>query len=346
MTPENSPYLCGGTLFDLLIAAKQQARPARDKWEGGADLLSEKGLMAGLIYAVTGDEIPVYGGDSFGNCVSNYKKCEKDNSTYIPFTQASTISTYDAEVKRKNPDLLQRMSEFVDSYILSSKYKWLARAILEVISQDAEIEDSTEFAITTNDSVSKGNINGVTYVELPPFLVSVLHYIFLNRQDNEKGKTTFEAWHEQSGQRKPWRFRSDCTVGSSITQEINVVSTFTAPSVTVEHTEKDYESMSDDEVINDSILRSGEALLDAFSQAKHRMADDIREKRRFHDREDTAEEAEFVEADPVSDTPDDTAKNVTIIQQQTNVIQNGENNSNITNNGSITINFGGGGKNE
>ena len=58
---------------------------------------------------------------------------------------------------------------------------------------------------------------------------------------------------------------------------------------------------------------------------------------------DESEDAEHIEAEVVDDEKPSGAatedKKITVIQQQTNVIQNGENNFNLTNNGTMNFNF-------
>lgn len=66
---------------------------------------------------------------------------------------------------------------------------------------------------------------------------------------------------------------------------------------------------------------------------KHALAERIRQNSRSEESTSGSETRE-------ADAPDEQAdKKTTIIQQQTNVIQNGDNNVNVTNNGTINLNF-------
>lgn len=68
MIPNNVPYLCGGTLFSLILQARRQRTKARDKYKGGSDGLKDKEVMIGLVYVVTGSNTTVFQGSTFSKC--------------------------------------------------------------------------------------------------------------------------------------------------------------------------------------------------------------------------------------------------------------------------------------
>ena len=74
----------------------------------------------------------------------------------------------------------------------------------------------------------------------------------------------------------------------------------------------------------------------AMKATNHAVAEGIRESRR---KEKTASQADTPDADTTEENGASEDKKTTIIQQQTNVIQNGDNNVNVTNNGTINLNF-------
>ena len=121
------------------------------------------------------------------------------------------------------------------------------------------------------------------------------------------------------------------------------------------------EEQSDDEVINGAMLRAGKTLLSAFEAVempkinteamagglaaiatafeaqKHSMAEEIRKNSRSGENSAGSGIPDAGEDDDAGSVQED--KKTTIIQQQTNVIQNGDNNVNVTNNGTINFNF-------
>ena len=87
------------------------------------------------------------------------------------------------------------------------------------------------------------------------------------------------------------------------------------------------------DILSEKILASGQAVADAWGDAIERIVE-------------SAEEAEHVEAEVVDgevsscDVGDsEEGKKTTVIQHQTNVVQNGENNFNLTNNGTMNFKF-------
>ena len=223
MTKKNTPYLCGGTFFALLLQAKRFRRKARDKFQGGTDGLNDTDVMKGLIYVITGQAVDPYN-DSFKKNTSEYKSCKYNGGTYIPFNEVSTINNFDNAVKNKYSDTLDRMSEFTNEYLIvesSEKREWLIKALLDVIEQDVEIKDKDLFYICSNGyAVSKSALSEISNIEFEPFLVGVLHYILINRKNNALGRSTFESWHTRPSAHSEWNFVSD--IGCGVTRSITV----------------------------------------------------------------------------------------------------------------------------
>lgn len=223
MTPIKMPYLCGGILFSLILQARKARTKARDKFNSGSDGLNDTDVMTGLIKVVTGDSFDLSQGGTFRKCTTLFKTCRDYGTTYIPFTDPLVISSYNSSVKQKDPDLLKRMSEFINRFINEVRSEWLVKSLIEVIQDDAEIDEDTPFDISLEETVIKSNLNNITEVELPIFLLSVLNFIISKRPDNTKGRSTFEAWHTQSSPKSPWRYKAD--LGNSITRSITVKTT-------------------------------------------------------------------------------------------------------------------------
>ena len=85
--------------------------------------------------------------------------------------------------------------------------------------------------------------------------------------------------------------------------------------------------------------------LDSYSEISvSRASIEVVNKKEFYQDEEENSDAESVEEDPdiveeAADSHEGNQNSVTIIKQQTNVIQNGQQNINLTNNGNITFNF-------
>jgi len=215
--PNKVPYLCGGIFFGLLLQARKNRTKARDKQKGGSDGLSDADVMKALVHVVTGNETKV-SGKTFAKATSQYKSCQISDNTYIPFKDVVTIAAFDNAVKNHSEDVEMRISDFVFTYINDKKREWLAKALFEVIKLDETIPDNELFEIFENHSLPKSELIKEGYIDLPHFLLSVLHFILTKRPDNEPGIDTFEAWFTRVNQYAEWKFNSD--IGLNIVQRI------------------------------------------------------------------------------------------------------------------------------
>ncbi|MBQ5522985.1 MAG: hypothetical protein IIT86_09275, partial [Oscillospiraceae bacterium] len=242
-------------------------------------------------------------------------------------------------------------------------------------------------------SISKAELRNETIFELQPFLLGIIHFILLHRADcNYLGIPTLDA---NSSKVKYKERQYNGHLGDAIMRTIivnlyekkdsqEVVKTAAAPaSLTAVDDDGD---QTDDEVINGSLLRTGEALASvlgsintpkinteamagaiatvaaaakavtpddqqkenimqgaaaiatAFKVQRHSWAEQIRHSQRQGKAASESETTEDEKTAPGED-PGQEEKKTTIIQQQTNVIQNGDNNVNVTNNGTMNFNF-------
>ena len=380
------PYLCGGVLFFLLTKAALPDGTARDHQAGRKDEHSEPILMQDLIYTFTGSKN--YGA---AKDTSKYKDCLIEGSSNVPFHDIAKCTIYDNTVTENYGNALKRMDEFVDWHLDPEMKRWFVKALLEIIENDSDIlEDDVFFMMPDGSPITKNEIKEMTDFDLSAFLVGVLHYILDKRRGhNALGTATLDTIGEKKN-RKPRIYTGN--LGEVITRTINVsflperdCAVVVEPAV--EDTAKDelLPDKSDDEIINEAMVRTGQALVStlgavqtpkinteamagglaavaavakacapddrqkenlvrgistvasALEAQKHAMAEEIRKNSR---REGTASGSDIPDAD--EGTTEESAqgdKKTTIIRQQTNVIQNGDNNVNVTNNGTITFNF-------
>lgn len=380
------PYLCGGVLFFLLTKAALPDGTARDHQAGLKDEHSEPILMQDLIYTFTGS-------NNYGAAkdTSKYKDCLIEGSSNVPFHDIAKCTIYDNMVTENYDNALKRMDEFVDWHLDPEMKRWLVKALLEIIENDSDILEGDVFFIMPDGSpITKNEIKEMTDFDLSAFLVGVLHFILGKRRGyNFVGTDTLDAIGKKKN-RKPRIYTGN--LGEAITRTINV---FFLPervrAVVVEPVVEDagkdelLPDKSDDEIINEAMVRTGKVLVSTLSAVqtpkinteamasnlaavaavakactpddkqkenlvrgistvasaleaqKHAMAEEIRKNSR---REGTVSRSDVPEPD--EETTEESCqgdKKTTIIRQQTNVIQNGDNNVNVTNNGTITFNF-------
>ncbi len=304
MEQKNIPYLCGGTLFLLFERAKPESNmTAKDREKGRTDGLSNPEMLKALIKVVTGINPHVYG-DSFKKNTSQYRKCEINGNSYIPFNNNDTVQKFDNEIKSNYTDVVLRMIEFTENFISRYRANRLIRELIDVISKDKEINDDAVFYINSDGTVTKkSNLVKLPHIDLQPFLVGILHYILLYRKDNTSGKPTFDDWCNEAPPHTSRKIRDDFNIGSEIKTTVSwcKISDF-------QH--------------SDNISSKTEE-----TAAPDNTSD--------HSADDEPPTATVVEEETHSDTG--APHQTTIIHNQTNVVQYGDKSISLVNNGTINI---------
>ena len=304
MEQKNIPYLCGGTLLLLLERSKKGGISARERSQGINDSLSNPEMLKGLINVVTGVWPQVYD-ESFKKNTSQYRKCEINGNTYIPFNDKDTINIFDSCVKNTYSSVVCRMIGFTNRFISPNKADRLVRELVDLILKDQGISDDDYFYIKHDgSSITKADLINQDYFELQPFLVGVLHYILLHRQDNILGKATFDDWCEEAPPHIPRKIRDNFLIGIKIKLTVS------------------WCDISDFQHFDNSSPESEEK--NDHDSTSDPSSDD-----------DEPPTATVVEEETHSDT--ETQQHTTIINNQTNVVQYGEKSISLVNNGTINI---------
>jgi len=253
MESKKIPYLCGGTLFFLLVQAKKPRTSARERKAGVKDHLSDPEMMEGLIQAITVNDTCIQG-DSLKKNTSQFRECLIDGSTYIPFSDNATAKSYDYEVINNYSSALLRMQKFAGKFIDPTKAAWLVRILLDVVEQDAG-DDDWFYVQHSGLPLSKSVLLEATNIEFQPFLVGIIHYILMYRPDNRSGQATLNAWGlKESGSER--KLNNSFSLGSS--RKVDVVWYTSTEDDTItegsganedQNTESEY---ADTEVINES----------------------------------------------------------------------------------------------
>jgi len=214
MENKKIPYLCGGTLFFLLVQAKKPRVRAREREKGISDNLSDPAMMGGLIQAVTGDASYAYK-DSLKKNTSQFRECRINGSVYIPFNDPITVNGYDEAVKKSYDDVLLRMRDFANQFLDHSKSTWLVCALIDVIDNDKDIKAEDLFCVQRDASfISKSALLGLNRFEVEPFLIGVIHYILKNRSDNISGQDTLEEWGTKASEHSERKLNPNFSLGS------------------------------------------------------------------------------------------------------------------------------------
>lgn len=201
MNNQNIYYLCGGTFFSLIVQAK-------------SDDKSEPDVMKGLLKVMDSSYLPPpkSAAESFKGNVSDYKYCRKCYTKYLKFSNQQTRDNFDNAVREHYNTTLERMAIFVNDFIdLHNSYKWLGKALIELLYFDTQIKDSQVFIMDVgNRTKTKKELCDSQSLALENLLLGFWHFIITKRwNSNKHGVATIANWYTEpaGGQRR--NFKSD-----------------------------------------------------------------------------------------------------------------------------------------
>ena len=244
MTNIEYPRLCGGTFMTLVIQALLQRKKAREHYKGESDKLNDPDVLVGLITVINPDyEDP--GKAVLKTKANDYKSCKLSKGQYLPFGDKLAIEVFDQRVRTNYLAARNDMCIFVDSFIETGtklqKDVRLVKALIDLIEQDASIDDSVEFMVGENgDAVRKDQLRNLKRVCLPSFLLGIWHFIVINRKNNKVGQLTYDTWCPENG---GGTREYEGTMGDDISIEFDVYTL--EPEDETEDTEQEAEVVED-----------------------------------------------------------------------------------------------------
>ena len=224
MVNTNTPRLCGGTFFVLLLREKRKNRTSKQLQNFRSDGLTNVALMEHLIQLFD-DTFIKPTGDSMDNRTSLYKKCELSEADCLPFNDNALIASFDRIIKNNYAALLFKMGEIIDFFLTSDnedKMRDLVFSILTVIKEDSTIQPGDSFySMPDGTSICKTALLNVKDLNVPSFLLGVWHYILMYRRDNTVGASTIASWHT-APQEKGDKHKFSSSIGSSFDHDIKI----------------------------------------------------------------------------------------------------------------------------
>ena len=211
MEKQCTPYLCGGVFFLLLTEAKGKPASRRQLQSGLKDRVSNKNILEALIQLIMPSFQQPSVGKTFEGDTSDYRACKVSRGLNLPFDDDTEIDGFDNRVKSQYQNVVHQMDALIDNFLRTDsaeKMRWLIQAILTLISEDHSITDDTLFYLSESP-ISKKELLTLDQYCLSSLLLAVWHYIVVNRPDNEKGRATFEQFHEHADEvGARWKFIS------------------------------------------------------------------------------------------------------------------------------------------
>lgn len=209
MTNTGIPRLCGGTVFTLILEARQQRYGVREHFAGDSDGLSEMDTLIGLAQVMVPDlKRPAKTReDTVQGNTTEFKICKTAGGKgYYPFSNRQSKKAFDDRVKGNYAEALKAMCDFVKNFIWvkgSDKQDVnLVKALIDLIERDDSINNSQVFYIMPDGKpVTKQRIDQIDGEDvcLESFLLGVWHYAIMRREGNTIGKATMNEWCPSKG---------------------------------------------------------------------------------------------------------------------------------------------------
>ena len=209
MTNTGIPRLCGGTVFTLILEARQQRYGVREHFAGDSDGLSEMDTLIGLAQVMVPDlKRPAKTReDTVQGNTTEFKICKTAGGKgYYPFSNRQSKKAFDDRVKGNYAEALKAMCDFVKNFIWvkgSDKQDVnLVKALIDLIERDDSINNSQVFYIMPDGKpVTKQRIDQIDGEDvcLESFLLGVWHYAIMRRERNTIGKATMNEWCPSKG---------------------------------------------------------------------------------------------------------------------------------------------------
>ena len=209
MTNTGIPRLSGGTVFTLILEARQQRYGVREHFAGDSDGLSEMDTLIGLAQVMVPDlKRPAKTReDTVQGNTTEFKICKTAGGKgYYPFSNRQSKKAFDDRVKGNYAEALKAMCDFVKNFIWvkgSDKQDVnLVKALLDLIERDDSINKSQVFYIMPDGKpVTKQRIDQIDGEDvcLESFLLGVWHYAIMRREGNTIGKATMNEWCPSKG---------------------------------------------------------------------------------------------------------------------------------------------------
>lgn len=223
---DKNKFFCGGLLFNLLLEARCPRISKKAAMKNGREGLAETDVMSGLVSIVDPGDESQGGSDAykyentFKKNTSEYKTCKYSGGMYIPFDNAVTLRAFDTSVQGSYQTVLKRMMDFVSCFIDRSKMDWLVKALLDVFLMEGIDDMGSLFVSMDGQRTMKKDLFNLPRIEFQPFLLGVLHYVLMDRQDNTIGRRTYEQWYQSAAKGKPVKYVGDLGVRISKTPPV------------------------------------------------------------------------------------------------------------------------------
>ncbi len=184
-------YFAGGIFFALILRSLKPISEETESYIEDPKYPSTLHVMEDLMKVILlNDNIVLT--TTFKKNVSEYKTCKYNGGNNIPFNDSATLHAFDSGIKKNYQSYRNKMVDFLDEYIDVSKVEWLIDKCLKLLYMDNDTEaEHPFFVLPSGSSIKYTDIFSMNKIDYPSFLLGVLHFILLNRQNNICGREAY-----------------------------------------------------------------------------------------------------------------------------------------------------------
>lgn len=215
-----TPRLRSNIFFLLLLRAARSDLGVAPSWGNSSEGLTRPRFFADLLRIVC-PSYKVSNEKTLGQYLSQYLSGSRTTSpTYFPFSEPSFQEGADMRIQSLYSDALADMAQLCERYLDTANsfaMKMLTAGLVDLILAD----DSVDGDFNTGSRVlPRAELDGETAFNLPTFLLSVWHYIIMNKPDAKEGAETYQHWTKSAGGGNPRRITT--SIGAERAKKIAV----------------------------------------------------------------------------------------------------------------------------
>lgn len=209
MANREFPPLCGGVFFRILLGYRKQRLSQKAYYSGEKDTRSNIPVLLALIQ-VTAPSFQSPKQSTIKTNTSAFLNCREEVPGTLPFCDAGFIASFRGQMKDHYPNLLYRMSTFLDYVIgLEDKYRLasLVKEVVEIMEHDPECRNAKFYIGPNRESATPADISDISFQS---FMLGVWYYIISKNRSNKIRESLYDEW-ARSKQK-----------GSTVTRQIHV----------------------------------------------------------------------------------------------------------------------------
>ena len=204
--PNNDLRLCGSSLLNLILEARNPAAKRSEHLNGISDPSKEYGVFGAFIRILYPTFRDHFAESTLKGITSDYKQGKANYNSWICFDRPDFWDTMQNTYNKNINEAINRTYNFCVNcldYNDDEKMSLLGRRILELIKLDSSISDDTKLYIKPKcQSILKGQIVPNMSYSLHSLILGAWYYVIENRIPAEVGKEFYQEMYDDPGEYK------------------------------------------------------------------------------------------------------------------------------------------------